>query len=103
MYIVVFITVANKKEAAKISDTLIRRKLAACVNIAYNVESVFWWQKKVDRAKEALLVVKSTKAKLSQLIKAVKSMHSYTVPEIIALPIVGGFKPYLEWIDGSLR
>jgi periplasmic divalent cation tolerance protein len=103
MNIVVLITVPDKKLAKKISRILIEDKLAACVNIVKDIESLFWWQGKVDQAKELLLIVKARRVKLAALIKKVKSLHSYTVPEIIALPIVGGFKPYLDWIDESAR
>ncbi len=103
MYIVIFITCATKKEADSIAKALIKNKLAACVNIVAQVESVFWWQGKVDRSKESLLMVKSKKSKLHKISKLVKSLHSYQVPEIIALPIIDGYKPYLDWIDESLR
>ena len=103
MYIVVFVTAANLKEARKLSNGLIQAKLAACVNIVSNIKSIFFWQGKIDSAKEVLLIIKSKKSKLNAIIKQVKSSHSYEVPEIIALPIVAGEKKYLRWIDESLR
>ncbi len=103
MHIVIFITCANKKQASIIASRLIKKKVAACVNIVKTIESVFRWENKVDRANEALLIVKSKKSRLSGIIKLIKSLHSYQVPEIIALPIIGGYKPYLDWIDDSLR
>jgi periplasmic divalent cation tolerance protein len=103
MYIVIFIAVPNKKEADKIARQLIENRLAACVNIIDKIESVFRWEGRVDRAKEVLLVIKSKKSKLTNIIKLVKSMHSYEVPEIIALPLIGGYKPYLNWLDESVR
>lgn len=102
MYIVIFITVPGKKQAHHIARALIKNKLAACVNIVDRIESFFWWQNKVDFASEALLVIKSKKSKLARIIRLVKSMHSYEVPEIIALPIIAGDKPYLNWVDESL-
>jgi periplasmic divalent cation tolerance protein len=99
--ILIFITCANKKEAESIAKALIRNKLAACVNILDKVKSFFCWQGKIDRADEVLLIVKSKKTKLSGIIKLVRAMHSYEVPEIIALPIIDGYKPYLRWIDES--
>lgn len=101
MKIVVFVTAANPKEAKRIASALIRQKLAACVNILEKVSSLFWWQGRVDHAREALLIIKTRKALLSGLIKKVQSLHSYEVPEIIALPIIGGSKKYLKWIDES--
>lgn len=103
MYIVVFSTVSNRKEAERIAKGLIKDKLAACVNIVDNVHSLFWWQGKIDSAKEALLVIKTRKALKDKLIMKIKSLHSYEVPEIIALPIVAGNKKYLEWINESTR
>ena len=103
MYIVVFVTASNKKEANKIAKELIRQRFAACVNIIDRIESVFRWQGKVDSAGETLLVIKSKQSKLNKIIKLVKSLHSYRVPEMIALPIIGGYIPYLDWIDESVR
>jgi periplasmic divalent cation tolerance protein len=103
MYIVVLITAKDKKEARKISVSLIKAKLAACVNIVDKVDSVFLWAGKIDQAKESLLVIKSKKEKLPKIIKLVRSLHGYEVPEIIALPIIAGDRPYLRWIDAALR
>lgn len=103
MYIVVFVTAGSKKEAQKIAAGLIKQKIAACVNIVDKVDSLFSWEGKTQKAKESLLIIKSRKEKMARLIKLVKSLHSYTVPEIIALPVIAGDKPYLRWIDAALR
>ena len=103
MYRVILVTAANKKEARRIAKSLINHKFAACVNIISGMESFFWWKGKIDSAKEVLLIIKSRKEKLPQIIRLVKSIHSYEIPEIISLPITTGFKPYLKWIDESLR
>ena len=103
MYILVLVTAGNTKEAHRIAHALIHKKLAACVNIVDPVASIFWWQGKIDRASEALLMIKSKKRLLPKIIKVVKAHHSYVVPEIIALTIVGGEKQYLKWIDDSTR
>jgi periplasmic divalent cation tolerance protein len=103
MYIVIFITCARKPEAVKIAKALLSRKLVACVNIVDKLESFFWWKGKIDRAKECLVIAKSTRAKLDKITRVVKSLHSYEVPEIIGLPIFGGSKTYLDWIDGAIR
>lgn len=103
MYIVVLVTAKDKKEARKISASLIKAKLAACVSIVDKVDSIFFWAGKIDQANESLLVIKSKKEKLPRIIKLVRSLHSYKVPEIIALPIIAGDKPYLRWIDAALR
>ena len=98
-YIVVFITVDSQETAQKISDQLLTGRKAACVNIIPTVESHYWWQGKIESANELMLVVKTRAALLDELIKAVKENHPYTVPEIIALPIIGGNEDYLQWID----
>ena len=103
MYIVVLITAANKGQARTIAAALVQHKFVACVNVIDRVSSLFWWKGTVDKAVEVLLVAKSTRAKLSRIIALVTSMHSYTVPEIIALPVVGGNQDYLDWIDESIR
>lgn len=103
MYIVVFVTAKDKAEGQKIADKLIQSKLAACVNILEGVTSLFWWEGKVDQASEVLLIIKTQKVLFKKLEKAVKSAHSYTVPEIIALPIVTGNADYLKWIKDSIK
>jgi periplasmic divalent cation tolerance protein len=103
MRIVVFITAANMKEAKKIAEALVNKSLAACVNIIPGVDSIFRWKGKIDKQKECLLIVKSRKSLIPELIKVVKSKHSYNVPEIIALPIIAGSKNYLNWLDESTR
>jgi len=103
MHIIIFVTVSNKKEAQKIAAGLIKQKLAACVNIVDKVDSLFFWEGKTQKAKESLLIIKSRKDKMPKVIKLVKSLHSYTVPEIIALPVIAGDKPYLRWINAVLR
>lgn len=103
MHVVIFITTANKPEAEKIATALVDKKLVACVNIVAGVTSLFWWEGKVDRADEVLIIAKSAKEKFAEISSCVKALHSYDVPEIIALPILEGYKPYLDWIDGTLN
>ena len=102
MHIVIFITASGKKEARDIAAAIIKKKLAACVNIIDKIESVYRWKGKVERAKETLLIVKTKVSKMPAIIKAVKSIHSYDLPEIIALPITAGESRYLGWIDESV-
>ena len=100
--IVLFITTDSAEEARKIAGALLEQKKAACVNIVPGVESVFWWEGKVDSASENLLVVKTRASLLDEVVNLVKKVHSYDVPEIIALPIIGGNKDYLDWIGESV-
>jgi len=101
MYVVILVTAANKQEADKIAKVLVEAKLAACVNVVDKIGSTFWWQGKIDKSNESLLIIKTKKSLFSKVAKKIKGLHSYTVPEIIALPIVAGNKQYLDWIDGS--
>lgn len=102
-YIIVLITTASIEEGRKISQALLEKKQAACVNIVPGVSSSFWWEGKLDSAQESLLIVKTKATLLDGLIDSVKKLHSYSVPEIIALPIVGGNPDYLDWIEESLK
>src|SRR4030067_998471 len=100
-YIVVFITTKNADEAQKIAKALVKRRQGASRNIVPEVNSHFWWKDKLDATKESLLIVKTKESLLPEVIKSVKKIHSYTIPEIIALPIVGGSRDYLEWLDSE--
>ena len=95
---VVFIT-SRREEAEGIARALLEKRKAACVNIIPEVNSLFWWEGKLETESESLLVVKTKTTALPEVIKLVKSMHSYEVPEIIALPITGGNSDYLDWIS----
>ncbi|MFC2002049.1 divalent-cation tolerance protein CutA [Chloroflexota bacterium] len=101
-YIVVLITTANAGEARQVARVLLEQRKAACVNITEKVDSHFWWEGKIDSGQESLLVVKSKASLLPEIIELVKKVHSYDVPEIIALPVVGGNQDYLQWIDASV-
>lgn len=103
MNIVIFITASSEKEAVVIAKKLVAGRLAACVNVLNGVKSFFRWEGKIDSAKEVLLIVKSHKSKFNKILKAVKSSHSYLVPEIIALPIIEGDKKYIRWLNDSIR
>ena len=97
--VVVFVTASSEEEADKISSLLLEKRTAACVNVIPRIKSRFWWQGKLDSAQESLLIIKTRAALMPQLTDIVKKAHSYTVPEIVALPIVAGDKDYLDWVD----
>ena len=101
--IVIFITTSTEAEAHKVAELLLGHKKAACVNIVPKVDSSFGWQGKLDSAQESLLIIKTKVSLLPEIIEMVKSVHSYEVPEIIALPIIGGNEDYLKWIDDEVR
>lgn len=101
--IVIFVTTPTSKEAQRISDLLIEKKKAACVNIIPRIDSVFGWEGKVEQQQECLLIVKSKVSVLNEVTRLVKQSHSYEVPEIIAMPIVGGNEDYLMWLDDAVE
>lgn len=101
-YLVVLITTPVDK-GEEIANFIVENKLGACVNVVPEVSSVYWWKGNIERDKEALLVVKTSIGKFRELLRKVKEIHPYTVPEIIALPIVAGNEDYLKWIEDSLR
>ena len=101
--IVVLITAGSEEEAHKIARLLVNEKKAACVNIVPEVDSLFWWKGKIDSARESLLLVKTKASLLPEVISLVKETHGYEVPEIIALPIMGGSEDYLKWLDSACR
>jgi len=102
-YIVLFVTASNREEAHKIAKSLLGKRKVACVNIVPEVSSLFWWQDKLDSAQESLLIIKTRALLLDQIVTLVKEIHSYEVPEIIALPVIGGNQDYLEWIDKEVK
>jgi len=101
--IIVLITTSNEDEAAKIGTALVDRHLAACVNIVSAVRSLFFWEGKTRDEREMLLICKSRLPHMEQLVAQVKSLHSYTVPEVIALPIVAGSREYLDWVKDATK
>ena len=101
-YPVVLVTAPTTAEAESIARMLLERRLIACANILSGVASLFWWQGKIDRAEEVLLVMKTRQDRLDEVTAAVIEAHSYDVPEVVALPISGGSEAYLRWIDESL-
>jgi periplasmic divalent cation tolerance protein len=101
--IVVLVTAASEEEAEKIVYALVGQGLAACANLVRGIESIFFWQGKTCRENEVLIVLKTRADLFEILTNCVKSLHSYAVPEIIALPIVKGSEDYLRWIRESTR
>ena len=97
-YVVVFITVPQNK-SKKIIKFLLTKKLVACVNEIKNINSYYWWEKKICNDKESLLVIKTKHCLFKQLIKEIKKVHPYKVPEIISIEINDANKEYLNWIN----
>ena len=101
--IIVLITAGSEEEAHKIAELLVNEKKAACVNIVPGIDSLFWWEGKIDSARESLLLVKTKAPLFPEIVELVKRTHSYEVPEIIALHIIAGSEDYLKWLDTACQ
>lgn len=101
--ILVLVTVGSEDEATKISKILVENRLAACVNIIPGMRSIFQWEGRIDEEREFLLLIKTIQEAFDQLVVAVKTNHSYSLPEIIALPISYGSEDYLSWIRNTTK
>ena len=103
-FVVVLVTCGSEAEARRIAQALVRRRLAACVNVlSPQITSIYRWMGKIDRTKETLLLIKSSTKRLAALHAAVTRLHSYNVPEFIALPVIAGSPAYLHWLADCLR
>jgi periplasmic divalent cation tolerance protein len=102
-HIVIFITASSAEEAEKISNALVENKLVACSNIVSPIRSIFHWQGEICKEDEVLLILKSVKTKFTEIVDAVKKLHSYETPEIIALPIIDGSPEYLQWVSDETK
>lgn len=102
-FIMVYVTASSKTEAEKIAQTLLAERLIACVNIIGPVSSHFHWNGKVESAEEFLMILKSRADLFGRLEARVRALHSYEVPEVLAVPIVDGSRAYLDWLAGALN
>lgn len=101
--IVVLVTCGSEEEALKIANILVEKHIAACVNLVSPIRSIYRWEGKIWDEKEWLLIVKTQSDRFAELEKKVKSLHSYSVPEIISLPITEGSSAYLNWIKENTK
>jgi periplasmic divalent cation tolerance protein len=101
--IVVLTTCANEEEAGKLARLLVDQHLAACVSVVPGLRSVYRWKGALESAEECLLLIKSSRALLDELVAVLEQAHSYEVPEVLALPVVGGAINYLNWLESNIR
>jgi len=101
--VIVYVTSGNPEESEKIAQTLVEKRLAACVNIAPQIRSFYRWEGKVQEDREYLLMIKTSRKLFPAVRNEVESIHSYHVPEVICVPIVEGSVNYLTWLGESLR
>ena len=97
-FCVAFVTVGKADEAARIAETLVGERIAACCSLIRPVQSIYRWKGELCRDEETLMVIKTRRSQFERLRARVAELHSYSVPEIIALPIIAGHAPYLDWI-----
>ena len=100
--VIVLVTCETREQAERIAEVVVSDKLAACVNVVGGVRSCYVWEGKLTLSDEILCLMKSTRGRFAQLQQRVKAMHSYSVPEIIAVEIEDAYQPYLDWIDQSV-
>ncbi|HEV2387444.1 MAG TPA: divalent-cation tolerance protein CutA [Candidatus Acidoferrales bacterium] len=101
--VVVLVNCANASEAARIARALVTERLAACVNVQQSaVRSIYRWQGKLERTREVMLIIKTTRRLFAPLESRVRKLHGYAVPEIIALPVAAGSRRYLAWMERSV-
>ncbi|NOZ58493.1 MAG: divalent-cation tolerance protein CutA [Euryarchaeota archaeon] len=103
MYAVIYITAKDAEEARSIARKLVEERLAACANIIEKVTSFYWWRGRIEEDEEALIILKTLRKKVPAVVERVKQLHSYQVPEVIALEVVEGSPEYLRWLEEETR
>ncbi|MFW5942452.1 MAG: divalent-cation tolerance protein CutA [bacterium] len=101
-FLQVFITAGDKAEARRLARALVERRLAGCVQIVSPIESVYWWEDEIEAAEECLCLIKTSRARYAALEAAIKELHSYDTPEILAMPVAEGNEGYLAWLQGEI-
>jgi periplasmic divalent cation tolerance protein len=100
---VTFVTCKDRKQATMLARTLVKERLAACVNVVPGIVSIYRWEDEVEEAREVLLVIKSRRALSRRLVSRVRALHTYEVPEVVTIPITEGNPAYLRWVRQSTR
>jgi periplasmic divalent cation tolerance protein len=102
-YVLMLVTAPDLKTARKLAKVALQARLVACANLLPKIESHYWWQGKLERGAEILILFKTTRAKLTALEKLILVHHPYDTPELIALPLTAGNQRYLDWLSASVR
>ncbi len=98
----IYVTTTSKEEAQRIGRALLEKKLVACINVWEGMESTYWWEGKLESAKETILLLKTATEKVDAVIPVIKAMHSYSAPCVLSWPIEKGNPDYLKWLSDSL-
>jgi periplasmic divalent cation tolerance protein len=101
--VIVLVTAGSRAEAERLASALVSERLAACVNVLPRVVSIYRWRGAVERASEVLLVIKTRRALVARVDRCVRTLHSYEVPEVLALPVAAGSRRYLAWLMAETR
>jgi periplasmic divalent cation tolerance protein len=102
-YLLVLTTVSSEDEGKAIAQKIVEEQLAACVNVSSAIRSYYWWEERITDDREFILFIKTRTSLFRELEEKIKTLHSYEVPEIIALPIFAGSKDYLDWVRQSTK
>lgn len=102
-FILILSTAGTADEAGKIAEKLVQDRLVACVNILPGIQSIYRWKDEVQKEQEVLMIMKTTQQRFDEVQRAIRSMHSYEVPEIISFPLEHGSHDYLKWIENTVR
>lgn len=102
-FLVVMVTCDKASEARRIARALVSSRTAACASVYPRGESLYWWRGRIESAREHLLLAKTRRRLLPRLVRTVRALHSYEVPEIVALPLAGGSRPYRAWLERELK
>jgi len=101
--IVVLVTTPNREVAERIARRLVEARLAACINIVGGIKSTYWWKGKIEEDNEVLMIIKTRLDLFNELVEEVKKNHVYEVPEVIALPIIIGYRDYIDWLEEETK
>ena len=101
--IVVLVTTPNREVAERIARRLVEARLAACINIVDGTKSMYWWKGKIEEDNEVLMIIKTRLDLFNELVEEVKKNHVYEVPEVIALPIIIGYRDYIDWLEEETK
>ncbi|HSM57099.1 MAG TPA: divalent-cation tolerance protein CutA [Candidatus Sulfomarinibacteraceae bacterium] len=101
-FLQVFITAGDREEARRLARALVERRLAGCVQIVSPIESIYWWEDEIESAEECLCLIKTSRARYEALEAAIRELHSYDTPEILAMPVAEGNRDYLQWLRGEI-
>lgn len=101
--VIVFCTAPTPAVARRLARRLLTRRLAACVSCLAGAESHYWWKGRLERARETLMIIKTSRSRLAEAMRCLAGAHPYTVPELLALPVTAGSRPYLRWLQDACR